>query len=149
MSDEFARLTSWPPVSVTGLKGTIFCGSAARRFRVLRAHAKGGLGAVFVALDEELNRFAGEIRDRLCGFTARDLKKNEILRAATANDAAQILTEMDAVLRERGRRHRPQRSCSIRFVSTSSIQAWAFVTVITAQNATSASFRQRPFLSTE
>ena len=52
--------------------------------------------------DEELNRFAGEIRDRLCGFTARDLRKNEILRAATANDAAQILTEMDAVLRERG-----------------------------------------------
>jgi hypothetical protein len=52
--------------------------------------------------DEELNRFAGEIRDRLCGFTARDLKKNEMLRAATANDAAQILTEMDAVLRERG-----------------------------------------------
>jgi len=52
--------------------------------------------------DEELNRFAGEIRDRLCGFTTRDLKKNEVLRAATANDAAQILTEMDAVLRERG-----------------------------------------------
>ena len=52
--------------------------------------------------DEELNRFAGEIRDRLCGFTARDLKKNEILRAATANDATEILTKMDAVLRERG-----------------------------------------------
>jgi len=52
--------------------------------------------------DEELNRFAGEIRDRLCGFTARDLKKNEILRAATVNDAAEILTKMDAVLRERG-----------------------------------------------
>jgi len=52
--------------------------------------------------DEELNRFAGEIRDRLCGFTARDLKKNEILRAATANDAVQILAEMDAVMRERG-----------------------------------------------
>jgi hypothetical protein len=52
--------------------------------------------------DEELNRFAGEIRDRLCGFTARDLKKNEILRAATANDAAEILTKMDSVLRERG-----------------------------------------------
>lgn len=51
--------------------------------------------------DEELNRFAGEIRDRLCGFTARDFKKNEILRAATAKDAAQILTDMDAVLRER------------------------------------------------
>ena len=52
--------------------------------------------------DEELNRFAEEIRNRLCGFTARDLKKNEILRAATANDAAQILSEMDAVLRGRG-----------------------------------------------
>ena len=51
--------------------------------------------------DEELNRFAEEIRDRLCGFTARGLKKNEILRVATVNDAAQILTEMDAVLRER------------------------------------------------
>ena len=51
--------------------------------------------------DEELNRFAEEIKDRLCGFTARDLKKNEILRVATANDAVQILTEMDAVLRER------------------------------------------------
>jgi hypothetical protein len=54
--------------------------------------------------DEELNRFADEIRNRLCGFTARDLKKNEILRVATANDAAQILTEMDAVLREREQR---------------------------------------------
>jgi hypothetical protein len=60
------------------------------------------LPSLNVNQDEELNRFAGEIRDRLCGFTARDLKKNEILRAATANDAAQILTEMDAVLRERG-----------------------------------------------
>jgi hypothetical protein len=51
--------------------------------------------------DEELNQFAREIRDRLCGFTTRELKKNEILRAATANDAAEILTKMDAVLRER------------------------------------------------
>ena len=51
--------------------------------------------------DEELNHFAEEIKNRLCGFTARDLKKNEILRAATVNDAAQILTEMDAVLRGR------------------------------------------------
>ncbi len=51
--------------------------------------------------DEELNRFAEEIKDRLCGFTARDLKKNEILRVATVNDAAFILTQMDAVLRGR------------------------------------------------
>ena len=36
------------------------------------------------------------------GFVPHILKKNEILRAATASDAAQILTETDAVLRERG-----------------------------------------------
>src|SRR6516225_2894799 len=51
--------------------------------------------------DEELDHFAEEIRNRLCGLTARELKKNEILRAATANDAAHILTKMDTVLRER------------------------------------------------
>ena len=51
--------------------------------------------------DEELNRFAVEIKDRLCNFSAHDLKKNEILRAATASDAAQILSQMDAVLRGR------------------------------------------------
>ena len=51
--------------------------------------------------DEELNRFAAEIKDRLCSFSAHDLKKNEILRVATASDAAQILSQMDAVLRDR------------------------------------------------
>ncbi len=59
------------------------------------------LPSLNVNQDQELNRFATEIRNRLCGFTARDLKKDEILRTATANDAAQILTQMDAVLRER------------------------------------------------
>jgi hypothetical protein len=58
--------------------------------------------------DEELNRFAQEIKNRLCGFTAHDLKKNEILRVATANDAAQILTEMDAALRERDQNPRAE-----------------------------------------
>jgi hypothetical protein len=53
--------------------------------------------------DEELNRFATEIKDRLCNFSAHDLKKNEILRVATASDAAQILSQMDAVLRDRER----------------------------------------------
>jgi hypothetical protein len=38
---------------------------------------------------------------RLCNFSAHDLKKNEILRVATASDAAQILSQMDAVLRGR------------------------------------------------
>ena len=51
--------------------------------------------------DDELNRFAAEIKDRLCNFSAHDLKKNEILRVATAWDAAQILSQMDAVLRDR------------------------------------------------
>jgi hypothetical protein len=53
--------------------------------------------------DEELNRFATEIKDRLCNFSAHDLRKNEILRVATATDATQILSQMDAVLRGRER----------------------------------------------
>jgi hypothetical protein len=51
--------------------------------------------------DEELNRFAAEIKERLCTFSAHDLKKNGNLRVATATDAAQILSQMDAVLRGR------------------------------------------------
>ncbi|HMH12128.1 MAG TPA: hypothetical protein VK578_03380 [Edaphobacter sp.] len=51
--------------------------------------------------DEELNRFVAVIKDRLCNFSAHDLKKNEILRVAAATDAAQILSQMDAVLRGR------------------------------------------------
>jgi hypothetical protein len=57
-----------------------------------------------VGEDPELNRFAGEIQKKLCGFTARDLKTNDELRVATANDAAALLYEMDAVLREREQR---------------------------------------------
>ena len=33
-----------------------FGGSSGLRFRILRSHAKGGLGEVFVAHDEELHR---------------------------------------------------------------------------------------------
>jgi hypothetical protein len=54
-----------------------------------------------VGEDPELNRFASEIRNKLCGFSARDLKTNDVLRVATANDAAALLYEMDAVLRDR------------------------------------------------
>ncbi len=51
--------------------------------------------------DEELNRFAAEVKDRLCGFSAHDLKRNEVLRATTASDAAQILSKMDEVFHAR------------------------------------------------
>jgi hypothetical protein len=51
--------------------------------------------------DEELDRFAAELRNQLGTLTARDLKKNDILRVATANGAAALLDEMDAVLRHR------------------------------------------------
>lgn len=41
--------------------------SEARRFRILRPHAKGGLGKVSIAFDQELNREVAlkEIRDSL------------------------------------------------------------------------------------
>jgi len=51
--------------------------------------------------DSELNRFAEQIRQRLCGFTAQDLKKHDMLRVATASDAAEIVAEIDSVLRNR------------------------------------------------
>jgi hypothetical protein len=35
-----------------------------------------------VSDDQELNRFAGEIRNKLCGFIARDLKANDKLRGS-------------------------------------------------------------------
>jgi hypothetical protein len=51
--------------------------------------------------DPDLNRFAEQIKQRLCGFTAQDLKKRDLLRMATATDAAEIVAEIDSVLRDR------------------------------------------------
>jgi hypothetical protein len=51
--------------------------------------------------DVELNRFADQIREKLCNYSAQDLKKHELIRAATASDAAEIVAEMDSVLRKR------------------------------------------------
>jgi hypothetical protein len=48
-----------------------------------------------------LNRFAGEIRNRLCTHPAQELKKSDVLRVATASDAAALLDEMDTVMRQR------------------------------------------------
>jgi hypothetical protein len=54
-----------------------------------------------VGQDQELNRFAAEIRNRLCTYPAHELRKNDILRIATAGDAAALLDEMDTVMRQR------------------------------------------------
>jgi hypothetical protein len=51
--------------------------------------------------DAELNRLAEQIRQRLCGFSAQDLKKHDLLRVAAATDAAEIVAEIDSVLRNR------------------------------------------------
>ena len=51
--------------------------------------------------DLDLDRFATQIRDRLCNYTAQDLKKHDLLRVTTAAEAAGIVAEMDEVLRVR------------------------------------------------
>ena len=51
--------------------------------------------------DAELNRLADQIRQRLCNFSAQDLKKHDLLRVAAATDAAEIVAEIDSVLRNR------------------------------------------------
>jgi hypothetical protein len=47
-----------------------------------------------VSQDRELNCFAAEIRNRLCTYPAHELKKNDILRVATASDATALLDEL-------------------------------------------------------
>ena len=54
-----------------------------------------------VSGDADLNRFAGQIKQRLCNYSAQELKKNELLRAVTATDASKIVTEMDDLLLSR------------------------------------------------
>jgi hypothetical protein len=56
-----------------------------------------------VRQDQELNRVATEIRNRLCAYPARELKKSDILRVATASDAAALLNEIDTVMKQRER----------------------------------------------
>jgi hypothetical protein len=51
--------------------------------------------------DTDLNRFAEQIRQRLCNHSAQELKKHDLLRVTTAADAANIVAEMDGVLRGR------------------------------------------------
>ncbi|MGA8446315.1 MAG: hypothetical protein WB766_14165, partial [Roseiarcus sp.] len=49
--------------------------------------------------DADLNRFAEQVKERLCNYSAQDLKKHGLLRVTTAADAANIVAEMDGVLR--------------------------------------------------
>jgi hypothetical protein len=51
--------------------------------------------------DADLNRFTEQIKQRLCNYSAQDLKKHGLLRVTTAADAANIVAEMDGVLRGR------------------------------------------------
>jgi hypothetical protein len=51
--------------------------------------------------DPDLERFATQIRARLCNYTAQDLKKDDLLRTSTAAEAAGIVAEMDEVLESR------------------------------------------------
>jgi hypothetical protein len=48
--------------------------------------------------DPDLERFATQIRARLCNYTAQDLKKDDLLRTSTAAEAAGIVAEMDELL---------------------------------------------------
>lgn len=54
-----------------------------------------------VSGDAYLDRFAEQIRQRLCNHSAQDLKKHDLLRVTTAADAANIVAEIDGVLRDR------------------------------------------------
>ncbi len=51
--------------------------------------------------DPDLNRFADHVRQRLCNHSAQELKRHDALRKATATDAAEIVAEMDGILRSR------------------------------------------------
>ena len=51
--------------------------------------------------DTDLNHFAEQVKERLCNYSAQELKKHDLLRVTTAADAANIVAEMDGVLRGR------------------------------------------------
>ena len=57
--------------------------------------------------DTELNRFAEQAKQRLCNHSAHDLKKQDSLRLATAEQAADIILQIDHTLMNRERRSSP------------------------------------------
>jgi len=54
-----------------------------------------------VSQDADLDRFAVQVHERLCSYSAKELKKDEQLRASTAAQAAGIVAEIDDVLQVR------------------------------------------------
>src|SRR6266567_3487706 len=54
-----------------------------------------------VSGDADLNRFTEQIKQRLCNYSAQELKKNDVLRTVTATDASKIVAEMDELLLNR------------------------------------------------
>jgi hypothetical protein len=54
-----------------------------------------------VSQDSELDRFAAQIRERLCNYSAQELKKHDLLRVTTAAEAAGIVQEIDDALGSR------------------------------------------------
>ena len=63
--------------------------------------------------DQDLNRFADEIRQRLCNYSAHELKKHDLLRVTTRADAANIVAEMDGLLRARDAAGGPETAPSV------------------------------------
>ncbi len=51
--------------------------------------------------DEDLNRFAEQVKQRLCNHSAQDLKKHDLFRVAKAADAANLVAQMDDLLHAR------------------------------------------------
>jgi hypothetical protein len=43
--------------------------------------------------DAELDRFAEQVRQRLCNYSAHDLKKHDLLRVTAATDAANLVAQ--------------------------------------------------------
>lgn len=57
--------------------------------------------------DEDLNRFAEQVRQRLCNHSAHDLKKQDSLRFTTAHEAAGIVSQIYDTLKDREGRSLP------------------------------------------
>ena len=51
---------------------------------------------------EQITIGVEQVKERLCNYSAQDLKRHDLLRVTTAADAANIVAEMDGLLRERG-----------------------------------------------